>query len=104
MVAPASGEGGVVEVDGASVQLGFTQFALLTMLVERYRDEAGRDPEVRGFVRAIEVIAGLPWDTAHPGDNNVKQLVRRVRRSLAKLGLDRAVESRHGFGYRFVYP
>jgi pSer/pThr/pTyr-binding forkhead associated (FHA) protein len=104
MIEPAAGEGGVVELGGQSVQLGVTQYALVVLLAERYLKDGARDATVRGFVRAIDLITELPWDTAHPGDNNVKQLVRRVRRSLEKLGLEEAIESRHGFGYRLVLP
>ena len=86
------------------MQLGVTQFALVVLLAGRYRADRGRDASVRGFVRAIDLIAELPWDTPHPGDNNVKQLVRRVRRSLVRVGLEDAIESRHGFGYRLVLP
>lgn len=100
----AAGEGGVVERGSESVQLGGTGFALVVLLAARYRADRGRDPSVRGFVRAIDLITDIPWDTPHPSDNNVKQLVRRVRRSLARLGLEDAIESRHGFGYRLVLP
>lgn len=104
MIEPAAGEGGVVELGGQSVQLGVTQYALVVLLAERYMKDGARDATVRGFVRAIDLITELPWDTPYPNDNNVKQLVRRVRRSLEKLGLDNGIESRHGFGYRFVLP
>lgn len=100
----AAGEGGVVERGGESVQLGVTGFALVVLLAGRWRADRGRDPEVRGFVRAIDLLTEVPWDTPHPNDNNVKQLVRRTRRALARLGLEDALESRHGFGYRLVLP
>jgi hypothetical protein len=104
MLETAAGEGGVVELGSSSVQLGVTQLSLVMLLASRYRADRGRDPAVRGFVRAIDLITELPWDTPQPGDNNVKQLVRRVRRSLARLALEDAIESRHGFGYRLVLP
>lgn len=100
----AEGGGGVAERDGGSIQLGSTQLALLVLLVARYLDEQDRPDEVRGYVRTIELLTELPWDTAHPTDNHVKQLVRRVRRALARLGLEESVESRHGFGYRLPHP
>jgi pSer/pThr/pTyr-binding forkhead associated (FHA) protein len=99
-LAAAEGGGGLAEYAGRSVQLGSTQLALLELLVARYLAEQALPGEVRGFVRTIELLTVLPWDTAHPTDNHVKQLVRRVRRALARLGLDESIESRHGFGYR----
>jgi hypothetical protein len=100
--APASGEGGVVGFRGRTLRLGITQYALLELLTTRHREQADLGAELRGFVRAIDILAHVPWDTPHPEDDNVKQLVRRLRRSLASVGLDQAIESRHGFGYRLV--
>ena len=45
-------------------------------------------------------MAELPWDTAHPDDNHLKQLVRRTRRAMVRAGLDDIVESKRNFGYR----
>jgi pSer/pThr/pTyr-binding forkhead associated (FHA) protein len=94
--------GGMAQVGSTQVQLGSTQLALLELLAERWRDEPDRAKPVRGFVRSVELIAQLPWDTPHPEDNHVKQLVRRVRRALERAGLEDAIESRHGFGYRLL--
>jgi DNA-binding response OmpR family regulator len=63
-------------------------------------DEAHQPDMVRGFVRTSELIADLSWDTRDPGDNHVKQLVRRVRRALIKAEIGDLIESRHRFGYR----
>lgn len=97
---PTSEGAGVVGYGDATISLGSTQFALLWLLAERYLAGKGQSEEVRGFVRSIELIASLPWNTANPEDNHVKQQVRRVRRALERLGLPEAIESRHGFGYR----
>ncbi len=102
--APASGEGGLVQYRGTSLQLGRTQYALLELLLARHGEQAELPAELRGYVRAVDILANLPWDTPHPGDGNIKQLVRRLRRSLAELGLEHAIESRHGFGYRLTPP
>jgi pSer/pThr/pTyr-binding forkhead associated (FHA) protein len=90
---PTQGGAGTAGNGDVSITLGSTQFALLRMLADRFSDA---DP----WVRSIDLIAGLPWNTAHPEDNHVKQQVRRLRRALERLGLPDAIESRHGFGYR----
>lgn len=95
---------GFVSHGDLTIPLGSTQFALLRLLAERYAAGAGDGDEVRGFVRSIDLIANLPWNTPHPEDNHVKQQVRRVRRALERLGLPNAIESRHGFGYRLRTP
>lgn len=104
-ISAATTEGaGVAAFGEESVAIGPTQFALLRLLATRYRDSAGESEEVRGFVRSIELITDLPWNTARPEDNHVKQQVRRLRRALERLGLPEAIESRHGFGYRLAIP
>ena len=95
-----SGAGGLVDYKGNTVQLGSTQFSLLSLLAERVLGERSEPTEIRGFVRSIELITDLPWNTATPSDNNVKQLVRRVRRALDSIGLENAIEARQRFGYR----
>jgi DNA-binding winged helix-turn-helix (wHTH) protein len=100
-LSPATIEGaGVVHHGDAAISLGSTQFALLHLLATRYLESEGENDDVRGFVRSIDLIANLPWNTRHPEDNHVKQQVRRVRRALERLGLPNAIESRQGFGYR----
>jgi hypothetical protein len=97
---PTGGGGGLVEVDGRQAQLTATQFELVALLVRRMADEGHQPDLVRGFVRTSELIADLSWDTRDPGDNHVKQLVRRVRRALIKAEIGDLIESRHRFGYR----
>jgi pSer/pThr/pTyr-binding forkhead associated (FHA) protein len=102
LIGPTPGGGGVVERGNVQVQLGSTQFALLRLLAERFLADQEKPAEVRGFVRTIELIAELPWDSAHPDDNHAKQMVRRVRKQLERLGGPELIESRHGFGYRLT--
>jgi hypothetical protein len=97
---PTGGGGGLVDVDGKQVQLTATQFELVALLVRRMAEEQHQPDLVRGFVRTSELIADLSWDTRDPGDNHVKQLVRRVRRALIKAEIGDLIESRHRFGYR----
>jgi pSer/pThr/pTyr-binding forkhead associated (FHA) protein len=102
LIGPSLGGGGVAERGGVQVQLGATQFALLQLLAQRFLAEQEKPAELRGFVRTIELIAELPWDSAHPDDNHAKQMVRRVRKQLERLGGNELIESRHGFGYRLT--
>lgn len=95
---------GVITFGDETLTFGSTQFALLIALAERYLATKGDSPETRGYVRSIELIAGLPWNTAHPEDNHVKQQVRRIRRAFERIGLPEVIESKHGFGYRLRLP
>lgn len=100
LAAPTGGGGGVVELNGKTAQLTEVQYALVRLLAERMHGEEGHDERVRGFVRSTELLASLPWDTPRPEDNHIKQLVRRVRRTLVRANLGDLIESRQGFGYR----
>jgi hypothetical protein len=97
---PSGGGGGVVELAGRTAQLTEVQYQLVRLLADRMQSEEDRDDRVRGFVRSSELLATLPWDTARPEDNHIKQLVRRVRRALVRAQLGDLIESRQGFGYR----
>lgn len=98
--APTGGGGGVLGLGEHTVQLTEVQYQLVRVLAERMEADKGRDERVRGFVRSTELLASLPWDTARPEDNHIKQLVRRVRRSLVRAQIGDLIESRQGFGYR----
>jgi hypothetical protein len=100
LASPSGGGGGVIAVDRHTAQLTVIQYALLHVLVERVRAEENLDERVRGFVRSTELLATLPWDTPRPDDNHIKQLVRRVRRTLVRANIGDLIESRQGFGYR----
>ncbi|MCP4447326.1 MAG: FHA domain-containing protein [Myxococcales bacterium] len=94
------GGGGFVCVEGKDVQVSMVQLELLQLLMKRMAADQGRPVAVRGYVHSSEILAAVSWDTAHPSDNHVKQLVRRLRRSLARSGRDDLIESQQGLGYR----
>ncbi len=102
LAAPSGGGGGFIEYGDERAQLGTSQFALLVVLARRYLAEAELPDDVRGFVRSSELLGEIPWETAHPSDNHLKQLVRRVRRALERIGLSDVIESRQRLGYRLL--
>jgi hypothetical protein len=96
----SGGAGGVLDIAGTSVQLTLVQYELFRVLHDRMKVDQGRDERVRGFVRSSELLVSLPWDTARADENHLKQLIRRVRRILARAAVPDIIEARHGFGYR----
>lgn len=100
IIEATGGGGGFVSVAGKEVQVSVVQLELLQLLMKRMVSDRGRPVAVRGYVHSSEILAAVSWDTAHPSDNHVKQLVRRLRRSLAKSGRDDLIESQQGLGYR----
>ncbi len=101
LVEPTGGGGGFIKALGKTIQLTTTQFEFVALLANRMASEDHQPDLVRGFVRSSELLSEISWDTAHPADNHVKQLVRRVRRALVRGGIGNLIESRHRFGYRF---
>lgn len=89
--------GGVVRHAGQVVELARLEFALLAMLV-RGR-QAADDPE-RGFVASRDLATSLDFQSQIADGENVRELVRRVRRKLESAGVEGVIESRQRVGYR----
>lgn len=97
---PTGGGAGFVEIGPHRVALVGIQFELVAMLVQRMLADSHQPALVRGFVPSAELIERLSWDTSTPTHDHVKQLVRRVRRVLARAGVGDVIEARYRFGYR----
>ena len=103
LVKHTSATGGLLIVENRDcVRLTPIQFDLLSMLLRQFTQDQHGHELVRGFVSSYELLCSLPWDTAHPDIDHLKQLVRRVRRRLQAAGI--IVQSRCGLGYRLVLP
>jgi FHA domain-containing protein len=96
---PRGGGGGLVLVDGKPVQLTTPQYELMALLVDRMRADAGKADEERGYVAMSELMR-LSLDVSDPGEDHIRQLVRRVRRALLKGGVSDLIEAKRGVGYR----
>lgn len=96
---PAGGGAGVAVISGRQVALTTPQYELMALLVERMRDEARKPEAERGFVAMSELVR-LSLDVPDPGDDHVRQLVRRVRRALLKADVGDLIEAKRGVGYR----
>jgi len=90
-------DGGFARTDGAVVELARMEFGLVQLLTERRR--AAPDPE-HSYVAWHEIAEGLAFDSVEADSENVRDLVRRVRRKLGSLACGELIESKHGVGYR----
>lgn len=97
---PSGGGGGLLVMDGVQVQLTLPMFEMLSILVSRGPQDGERREDHDGHVSAIELASRLSLDAALPGVDHVRQLVRRLRHSLARAGLPDLIETRYGLGYR----
>lgn len=100
LIEPTGGGGGLVILGSTEIQLPVSQFELFAVLCKRMSAEADISSRVRGFVRGSELLADVSWETPNPDENHIKQLVRRLRRTLDRGGVGDVIESRHRFGYR----
>lgn len=92
--------GGIARFGGDSLELARLEFGLLQLLIERKLDR--RDPELC-FVSSAELSDKLDFKSRDADSDNVRELVRRVRRKLEAAGVDGLIESRQGVGYRIAW-
>ncbi|HUS63385.1 MAG TPA: FHA domain-containing protein [Kofleriaceae bacterium] len=93
--------GGIVRVDDeTTVEFARLEFAFLKILAERRL--ASNDPEL-AFVSSKELSDLLEFKSADADGENVRELVRRVRRKFKSEGIPDLVESRQGVGYRLAW-
>lgn len=91
--------GGTVEVRLTELEARF-----LKLLLDRRQAQLDRSPSERGFVPSAEILASdLPFDSSYPDKDNLKALVRRIRRRFSSHNANDVIESRQGFGYR-IHP
>jgi hypothetical protein len=89
--------GGVLRTSDGTLELARLEFGLLAMLV---RGRIASDDPDRGFVASRELADGLDFQTRAADGENVRELVRRVRRKLDGAGASGLIESRQRVGYR----
>jgi hypothetical protein len=93
--------GGIVRIaDDTALEFARLEFALLKILAERRLEHT--DPEL-AFVSSQELSDLLEFKSAEADAENVRELVRRVRRKLKAEGIDDLIESRQGVGYRLSW-
>ena len=90
-------EGGLGRLGEDTVQFTSLEFGLLDQLVERHTKY--RDSEL-AFMSWQQLSGALAFKSRAADSENVRELVRRVRRKLKKVGISGLIESRQRVGYR----
>jgi pSer/pThr/pTyr-binding forkhead associated (FHA) protein len=90
-------EGGIVRANDALIDLGKLEFRLLQVLTEARRTAVDAD---LAYVSWAQIAERLEFRSYEADSENVRELVRRVRRKLQNAGVDDLIESKHGVGYR----
>jgi hypothetical protein len=91
--------GGVVRAGDRTVELAAMEFGLVQALISRRRLVG--DPD-HAYMAWHEIAATLSFKSDFADSENVRELVRRVRRKFATVGADDLIESRRGIGYRLA--
>ncbi|HLU69020.1 MAG TPA: FHA domain-containing protein [Kofleriaceae bacterium] len=93
--------GGIVRIDDdTALEFARLEFALLKILAERRLQHS--DPEL-AFVSSQELAELLDFKSQDADGENVRELVRRVRRKFKSEGIADLIESRQGVGYRLAW-
>jgi pSer/pThr/pTyr-binding forkhead associated (FHA) protein len=75
------------------------EFQLLRALCSRAQDEAAAPSTVRGCVPTKQLARDLPFQSKYANEENVRQVVRRLRGVLAEAGADGVLAVAPGRGY-----
>jgi hypothetical protein len=78
------------------------EFQLLRTLCMRAQDEARAPSAVRGCVPTKQLARDLPFQSRYANEENVRQVVRRLRGVLAEAGADGVLAVAPGRGYYLV--
>ncbi len=80
------------------------EFQLLRALCARAVEEGDSPSRSRGCVTTKQLARQLPFQSRYANEENVRQLVRRVRGTLREVGAEELVEALPGRGYYVAWP
>jgi predicted component of type VI protein secretion system len=80
------------------------EFQLLRQLCVRAVAEASSPSRSRGCVQTKQLAKSLPFQSRYANEENVRQVVRRVRATLDELGATGLIEALPGRGYYVTWP
>jgi hypothetical protein len=80
------------------------EFQLLRALCARAAEEAGSPSAVRGCVQTKQLARDLPFQSKYANEENVRQVVRRLRAVLGEIGIESVLAVAPGRGYYLSCP
>lgn len=80
------------------------EFQLLRALCARAAEEADSPSTVRGCVQTKQLARDLPFQSKYANEENVRQVVRRLRGVLGEIGVDTMLAVAPGRGYYLSCP
>lgn len=80
------------------------EFQLMRSLCAKAIEEASSPSAVRGCVATKQLARDLPFQSKYANEENVRQVVRRLRAQLAELGVESLLAVAPGRGYYLASP
>ena len=80
------------------------EYQLLRALCARATEEKDSPSSVRGCVATKQLARDLPFQSKYANEENVRQVVRRVRQYLTEIGVETALAVAPGRGYYIACP
>jgi len=89
--------------DWSDLSLTPMEFELLHALGQRALAVEDSPSQLSRCVAAKELARSLPFQSRYASDENVRQLVRRLRKSLQRIGVDDLIDTVPGRGYSVTW-
>jgi len=80
------------------------EFQLLRILCERAAADSDSPARARGCVPTRQLVRALPFQSRYANEENVRQVVRRLRATLGEIGAAGLIEAQPGRGYHLTWP
>jgi DNA-binding response OmpR family regulator len=80
------------------------EFQLMRALCTRAVEEADSPSAVRGCVQTKQLARELPFQSKYANEENVRQVVRRLRQELGAIGVENVLAVAPGRGYYLSCP
>jgi hypothetical protein len=80
------------------------EFQLMRALCARAVEEADSPSGVRGCVQTKQLARDLPFQSKYANEENVRQVVRRLRSALGEIGVETVLAVAPGRGYYLACP
>ena len=91
------------EEEWAELNLALLEFQLLNVLCRQWLEEAGSLSKSRGCVATKHLAKTLPFQSRYANEENVRQVVRRTRSTLKKIGVEDLIGAVPGRGYHLAW-
>jgi pSer/pThr/pTyr-binding forkhead associated (FHA) protein len=88
----------------SELNLSSLEFQLLNLLCRQWLEENGSESKTRGCVATKRLAKTLPFQSRYANEENVRQVVRRTRTTLKKIGVDDLIGAVPGRGYHLAWP